>query len=267
MSTPSQLNSTTLLAAAVGNTRIHAGLFVSGRLEKTETIAHEEGDPREVLGSLVEAAGGGAAAVVASVADEAAQRIERVLEGLGVGSVLRLGRDAPVPIPVALDDPTTVGHDRLLNGLAAFELTGQASLVVDAGTAVTCDFVDGEGTFQGGVIGPGLGMMLRSLHRETSALPDVNYEAPDKDRGPWGKDTAHAMCLGVAAQVRGLVHLVLEQTAEAFGAYPRVIATGGDAEALFAVDELVETIVPDLQLRGISAAVGRILEAGRDGEE
>jgi len=49
-------------------------------------------------------------------------------------------------------------------------------MVVVCGTATTIDFLTGEGVFKGGVIMPGVGLMLRSLHEGTAALPDQGGE-------------------------------------------------------------------------------------------
>ena len=178
----------------------------------------------------------------------------------GMGDVYMIGDDIAVPLRHNLDDASTLGQDRQLCALAAYSRARQACVVVDAGTAITVDFVDGEGVFQGGVIAPGLAMMLGSLHEQTSALPSLGWTPPDKARGPFGKDTKHAMLLGVQAAARGLVRHVVETYAEAYEAYPQIVATGGDAPALFEGDEVVEHVVPDLQLIGIleacRAAVG-----------
>jgi pantothenate kinase type III len=97
-------------------------------------------------------------------------------------------------------------------------------------------------------------MMLRSMHAGTAALPALTYSPPDAARGAFGKDTTHAMHLGVTAAAVGMVHHLINSYAEAYEAYPQVIATGGDAAALFEHDELVEHVVPDLQLIGILEA-------------
>lgn len=262
----SALRGSALLAIAVNNTRISAGVFRDGSLERQDSISNGAEGVRAMFETLLGDEAGSMAAVLASVADEPAGAARRAVEGLGL-SVMRLGVDAPIPIPQALDDTSTVGQDRLLTAMAAHEMTGQACVVIDAGTAITVDFVDGEGTFQGGAIAPGLSMMLRGLHERTSALPKLDYEKPDPARGPWGKDTPHAMQVGVTQMARGLVRVMLEDSAEAFGAYPRVIATGGDAKTLFEDDEIVETITPELQLHGIRIAVDRLLRAAEAEED
>jgi len=129
-------------------------------------------------------------------------------------------------------------------------------VVIDAGTAITVDFVDDRGCFQGGCIAPGLGLMLASLHEHTAALPLIERhegEIPDVGAGPLGKTTAGAMVHGCLAAIRGMAHGLIDQYAELNNAYPRVVATGGDAPRLFENDELVEAIVPDLVLMGLQA--------------
>jgi len=244
-----------ILAAAVGNTRSRLGLFENGELHHPVAVSNAD-EPRfvEALASFGDTAG--VHLVVASVNDRLADRLPELAEraGLSPAGEHRVGRDLGIPINHTLDDARTVGHDRLLNALGAYTKAQQACVVIDAGTAVTVDFVDGEGTFHGGVIAPGLGLMLRALHEHTAALPDVPCEPPDPARGPFGKDTAHAMQLGVRNAVVGLVRLQVELFAEAYEAYPQIVATGGDAPGLFEHDEVVEHVVPDLQLIGIHVA-------------
>ena len=135
-----------------------------------------------------------------------------------------------------------------------------ACIVVDAGTAVTVDFIDGEGVFHGGAIAPGASMQLAALHERTAALPRVAFAQPDDV--PFGRNTAEAMLQGVYHGLRGLVWRLVERYAEGYGAFPPVIATGGDAVTLFSDDELIDRIVPELTLQGIAVAVRRAAEVG-----
>ena len=64
--------------------------------------------------------------------------------------------------------------------IGARELLGaKPALVVVCGTATTIDFLAASGEFEGGVILPGVGLMLRSLHENTAALPDADGEYVD----------------------------------------------------------------------------------------
>jgi type III pantothenate kinase len=205
--------------------------------------------------------------LLASVNDAVADPLERTLKGMTFDQVMRVGRDLPVPLQVAVDTPASVGVDRLLNALGAYSTLKQACIVIDCGTATVVDFVDGEGTFQGGCIAPGAATMLRALHEHTAKLPALQFAVADVSKGPFGKDTAHAMQLGVAAAVRGMVHHLIDVYAEYYEAYPQVVATGGDAPALFSQDDLVEKVVSDLQLRGIKEAWNQAVNDDADGAE
>ena len=250
-----------ILAVAVGNTRTSFAHFQGSKMASEATTLPNT-DPVQVAAAIdaMAAGAGDAAIVVGTVNPPMADALESSLRRGKGDRVYRLGRDLEIPIANSLSDDSTVGQDRLLCALGAFTRAGQACVVIDAGTAVTVDFVDGEGTFQGGVIAPGLNMMLASLHEKTASLPKFTFSLPNPVLGPFGKDTKHAMQLGVLNSVRGLVRTMIEQYAEAFGAYPQIIATGGDARVLFAEDELVENVVPELQLIGIAAACTRVLE-------
>lgn len=255
------------LAVAVGNTRTRAGLVREGSLHDPRAINHD--DPRAAAAELAGLAAGAAVTdvLIASVNQPASTAIAAALDGEHGLEVHRFGQDLVIPMVTALDDETTVGQDRLLCALGAYSRAKQACVVVDAGTAITVDFVDGEGVFQGGVIAPGLAMMLGALHQKTAALPEVTLAKVDPERGPFGKDTRHAMLLGVRNAAVGLVRYTAELYAVAYEAYPQIIATGGDSALLFDGDEVVEHVVPDLQLLGIAEAARILLAHREDGPE
>lgn len=240
----------TIVALAVGNSRTRVGLVRDGSVEHASALPSIDAAAIAALAKKLREDAAGVPVVLASVHQEASDRIENALAG--VDDLYRIGRDLEVPIVNALEDDSTVGQDRLLCALGAFSRCEQACVVIDAGTAVTVDFVDGEGVFQGGVIAPGLRLMLRALHEGTSALPSV--ELKDLPQGPFGKTTREAMLLGALHSVRGLVRTMIEQYATAYEAYPQIVATGGDAMVLFENDDVVEHIVPELQLLGIGRA-------------
>lgn len=253
------------VAAAVGNTRTRAGLVRGGSLHDPRAVDHAQPAAAAAEIAALAAAAGVRDVLLATVNPPVSNALAEALQSEHGLDVHRFGTDLVIPMVAALDDDSTVGQDRLLCALGAYSRAKQACVVVDAGTAITVDFVDGEGVFQGGVIAPGLAMMLSAMHRGTAALPELAASKPDPARGPFGKDTRHAMLLGVRNAATGLVRFTAEQYAEAYEAYPQIIATGGDAALLFDGDDLVEHIVPDLQLLGIVEAA-RLLLAHRDDE-
>ena len=263
MSTPAA----ELLAVSIGNTRTRVGVFHDKELDHAGATSNADLNALAAAILEVPVSNPGAPLVIASVNNPVAEPLIQLLEPkikARGGDIYRFGHDLTIPIQNALTDASTVGQDRLLNAVGAFARAQQACIIVDAGTAITVDFVDGQGIFQGGAISPGLNMMLRALHEHTAALPEIKYEIIP-DAAPFGKDTRGAMLLGVQSAALGLVRVLTEKYAEFYGAYPQVIATGGDARTLFEGDDLIEHIVPDLTLIGIQAACR--IQLGLDGDD
>jgi type III pantothenate kinase len=215
-------------------------------------------DLAEAARAIADLAQAGTPVVVASVNDAAAATLEQVLGDLRV-RLYRIGRDLAIDLRHTVDDIKGVGQDRLLCAIGAFQQARQACVVVDAGTAVTVDFIDGEGVFHGGAIAPGASMMLSALHERTAGLPEVEFASLDEGASAFGRNTRDAMLLGVHGAIVGLVHHLVERYATFYDAYPQIVATGGDAPALFENDPIIEHIVPDLQLVGIHTACARAL--------
>ncbi len=246
-----------LLAISVGNTRVTVGHFHHDELHGVQHLA--KADTAGIIAAVAaqwEHAHDAADSevVIAGVDEDATNRIEAAVAAKLGTDVWRVGRDIEVPIGKRLDAGTRTGQDRLLCAAAAYDMLKQAVIVVDAGTCVTVDFIDGEGTFHGGAIAPGANMQLAAMNKGTAALPKLDFRPPDHDE-TFGRSTEQAMLLGVYEGIRGTVQRLTERYSEGYGAFPLVIATGGDAQALFEHDELVTRVVPDLVLRGILVAV------------
>lgn len=256
-----------IVLCALGNTRARIGrLDGADVVDATSVDLASEAQLDAALAELIVAAGGSPAMVIASVNPPAQVALERRLAAAGdVAGVYVAGRDLPIPIETALKDPTTVGHDRLLCAYAAYKRAQGACIVIDCGTAITVDFIDGTGVFHGGAIAPGVSAMLRALPRAAPRLPEVAWGPVELVDGPFGRDTREAMLVGVRAAAVGLAHGLVDRYAEFFGAYPRVIATGGDAQELFGEDEIIEQIVPDLQLVGLADVCREALAPGGAG--
>ncbi len=244
----------TLLAVNVGNTRTALGRFQGGRLaESTSLVNTDRGAIVREAGAMVgrNESGERMPIVVGSVNAAVSEPLSSELDDLDVTEVRRAGAgDLVIPIGRQLDPESIVGVDRLLNAAAAYAMLKQACVLIDAGTAVTVDFVDGAGTFHGGAILPGFRMQLRALHEGTALLPELSPGRPAEGEF-FGANTASAMLHGVYYGIRGAVRLLIERYAEAYQAYPLILATGGDAHLLFDDDELIERVVDDLALQGL----------------
>ena len=113
--------------------------------------------------------------------------------------------DTPIPIRNTYNSPETLGQDRLAAAVgASFLCPKQNILIIDAGSAITYDFVSDAGEYVGGNIAPGIKMRLTMLHRMTKKLPLVEVE--ENELLPlFGKTTRDAIAAGV---IRGIVYEV-----------------------------------------------------------
>jgi type III pantothenate kinase len=253
------------LAITVGNTRTSLAILKGTEIQDRNSFDSTETSDiiEQTIKLWKNLDGESPQIVIASTNSNAGNTISETLADQTSKQIWRIGEDVPVAIGQHLDPETITGVDRLLNGAAAWEMSKQACVVVDAGTCVTVDFIDGEGTFHGGAIAPGARMQLAAMHNGTTALPEVDFELPLDEA--FGKNTAQAMLQGVFHGIQGMVRQLTEQYASRYGAYPIVISTGGDALALFENDDLVEQIVPDLQLQGIAISVSHAMTVETDG--
>lgn len=242
-----------VLAVNVGNTRIAVGAFAAGELLHVVRLEHAQRDQwpqlfREIWQKLDR---DDAAVVGSTVNPLLTEGLEHVIAEATNHTIQWIGQQIELPINVLTEEPDKTGVDRVLNVAAAYEQMGKAVVVVDAGTAVTVDCCNDNGDFLGGAIAPGAKLMLQSLHEHTAKLPEVTFAPPE---GNVGTTTESAMRHGAFSAIRGLVKELAEQYATQLGNWPEIIATGGDATALFGDWELIHAISPDLTLYGIALA-------------
>jgi len=239
---------------SVGNSRIALGTFVAGELQNVARVPHTLRNDWEAMIrqawqplSTIE----NASIAGASVNPTLFEALEHAVQQATGQTVEWVGQEIKVPIKVRTKEPAQTGIDRVLNVAAAFEQMGKGCVVVDAGTAITVDCCNDQGEFLGGAIAPGVTMQLDALHEKTAKLPRVTFARPS---GPFGDTTEQAILQGAFHGVRGMVKELAESYATTLGYWPDIIATGGDAQALFEDWELVHAVAPDLTLYGIALA-------------
>jgi type III pantothenate kinase len=157
--------------------------------------------------------------------------------------------DCHLPAAPRVDAGTQVGPDRLVNTAGAFDRHGGDLIVVDFGTATTCDVVARDGAYIGGVIAPGVNLSLEALHRAAAALPHVDVTKPQK---VIGTNTVACMQSGVFWGYIGLVRGLCDQIKAEYGRAMRVIGTGGLAPLFSQGDMLFDQIEDDLTMHGLT---------------
>jgi type III pantothenate kinase len=237
-----------LLVLDIGNSTTHCGIWTKGAIRTHERIGHEQDALLlKRLAEFWDALGGDRATIVCSVAERHLQRLRPRLEALTRQPCLVVGREFAFPRRVAIDEPGTVGADRLCCAAAAYEIEGRACAVADFGTALTVDCVNDAGEFIGGAIMPGLGLQATALAQASERLPEVPILMPPD---ALGQNTASAIQAGIVLGSLGAVRELVERFAVKLGRWPTLFVTGGHAEIVAQGSDLFDRVVPDLCLRG-----------------
>ena len=196
-------------------------------------------------------------AVGVNVAGEPARvRVEAQLARWRLAPDWMTATDAACGVTNRYARPAQLGPDRWAALIAAWrrsaltDLFPPACVVVNAGTAVTVDALDAEGVFRGGLILPGLRLMLQALAENTSALKT----APGEFR-TFPDNTADALYSGAMQAICGAVEQMRRQI-DTNPAQVRVYLSGGNAPEIVPHLNAPVEVVDNLVLEGVLALAG-----------
>jgi type III pantothenate kinase len=159
-----------------------------------------------------------------------------------------LSHKSKLPFKIEYETPETLGTDRLAAVAGAFYLyPGAEILIIDAGTAITFDFLSSD-IFRGGNISPGIAMRFKALNKFTGRLPLVpltdNYSSP-------GRNTIDAITAGV---ITGVTYEINEyiRTFEKKHTDFKIVLTGGDGGYLKDKINYQLIYMPDIVIDGLN---------------
>lgn len=163
---------------------------------------------------------------IASVAGDAVNSwLKDVLADLGIPSDFARVSVERHGLKNAYEKPQQMGVDRWVAMLAAWQQTRKGVCVVDAGSAVTVDFITATGQHLGGYILPGLRLLQESL---LGATAEVRWTAlPDDVSLQPGNTTAACVFSGGHYLLAALLQRV-KADCDRY-AIDDIILTGGDA--------------------------------------
>ena len=208
------------LALDIGNTAVKAGIFRQDQLLKTFRFSHLNYQrithlmARYPVDHLI----------FSSVRQEHIPAIQRFKKH--VKNLMVLTPDTPLPIKNLYETPETLGNDRLAAVIGGQQLfPNHHVLVMDAGTALTFDFLHASGSYLGGNISPGLSLRFKSLHQATGRLPQMK---PQEKVPPLGRNTRQAIVAGVQNGIIYEMNHYIQYFSEAYASV-KVLLTGGDS--------------------------------------
>lgn len=208
------------LVIDIGNSRTKVCLFDGDTI-----VDHAVIDTCDIS-SLSHYIGGGNVkqAVISSVVDLSQEEKKRI-KGT-YPKVLFVSVSTPMPLENHYQTPSTLGIDRICAAVGANYLFPSTDvMVIDAGTAITIDYVDAGNQYLGGNISPGISMRFRALHQFTSKLPLYQLS---EEFSTVGTSTQSAIVAGVQLGVLHEIDLYIRHfSASHIGS--KIIITGGDA--------------------------------------
>jgi type III pantothenate kinase len=258
-----------LLTFDVGNTETTLGLFEGDTLRAHWRVMTDVARSADELGVLLRGLLSGAeltsrdvqgVAIGSVVPRVTAPLTEACRRWLATERVEVIDARSPLPITLAVDEPLTVGADRIINTLAASRRFERDAIVVDLGTATTFDCITRDGVFLGGVIAPGVQTSAETLFRRTSKLPATELVAPTRTIGTRTEECVRAgVMFGAAESIDGIVRRIIGEWPN--GERPLVVGTGGLAEIFAPLVTCFDLVDPYLTLRGLALAY-ELLERG-----
>jgi len=246
----------------VGNSRIKWGVLENGQIRRTGHISQERIRDRGLQVLTTKIPRQVDEVFVSNVAGKTfATRLSGVI-GMHCECDVRFARTerSGWGVTNSYTQPRRLGVDRWVAMVGAWAEVQSECLVVDVGTAMTIDALDGEGRHLGGQIVAGVSTMASSLATSTSDIPQVR-PAPGRasaDLGMFARNTAAAVREGAQNAVAGAIDRSI-RTLQSNAYEPTVILTGGDSSRI--LNALSETPLhrPHLVLQGLA----HMLDAAR----
>lgn len=164
---------------------------------------------------------------------------------------LVLSASMKLPIRIAYKTPQTLGVDRIAAACGALEMFPYENcLVIDAGTCITYDLLQSDGTFCGGAISPGIFMRIEAMHKFTKQLPLITL-TPEFTYPLIGDSTETCLQSGVINGVKEEMKGMISQY-ECIYSDLKVILCGGDSAFFENRVKPAIFVAPDLVLYGLN---------------
>lgn len=221
-----------ILGIDIGNTNIVVGLLDEKNIKMSNRISTDKSKTSFELFSQFEnmleffkvdinqIEGG----IISSVVPELTNQVSEAVVHLINKTPLIVGPGIKTGLNIKIDNPQTLGSDRVADAVAAIEEYKAPIIIVDMGTATTISVIDKSKNHIGGMIIPGIKTSLNALSSHASQLPYISIEAPKKIIG---KNTIDCMKSGIVIGNAAMIDGLIDRIEEDLNEKATVIATGG----------------------------------------
>ena len=233
-----------ILAVDLGNTQIKFGIFKERELVHTHTCAPNNNIEKNI--KLLKKFN-----ITLSVISSVVPPLT-ILYQKAISKYLELNpliiNHKNCNINLIVDQPETVGADRICNAVAASVLYETSAIIVDFGTATTYDVINNKGDFIGGVIAPGVETSANYLIKKAALLSKTDLKFPKKIIGTNTKNNIQSgVMFGSIDQVTGMIQRINNELA----INHKIILTGGFSKLISPYLTINHFLDMNLTLRGI----------------
>lgn len=247
-----------LLAIDIGNSHVLFGGFADGKQQFVASIATDTRQTGEqyacTIGNVLALhrvqASQITGVVFCAVVPAMVSTIQHALSFLTTAPVLNVGAGVKTGLNIRIDQPRTLGSDRVAQAVYAVRTQPMPCVIVDMGTATSFTALDKTGALVGSAITAGVGISLRALKEHAVQLPTVGLEL--SAHGVLGRNTADAIRAGVVYGAASMVEGMLDRFAEALGQPCTVLLTGGSATLVQPLLRTKTVYEPQVSLLGLA---------------
>ena len=151
-------------------------------------------------------------------------------------------------IKINIKNKKNLGSDRIANAIGAKKFKN--CIIIDFGTATTFDVIK-NGTYEGGVIAPGVNLSIKNLSQATALLPLINLKSQQKS---YGKNTIEALNAGFVWGYDGLINNIIDKIISRSKIKYKILLTGGYANFFNKMIKKKVVIDQDITIKGIANA-------------
>ena len=246
-----------ILVVDVGNTNITFGVYKEQDLLATFHITTKTPRTSDEYGvmilDLLERKGVDVAqlegSIIASVVPDVMHSLTGGIARYTNTRPLIVGPGVKTGIRVVTENPRSIGADRMVDAVAAYEKYGGPVLVIDFGTATTYDYVTEKGEFAAGITAPGVRISLEALWKSAAKLPNVEIKKP---KSILAQETITSMQAGLLYGQIGQTEYIIRKVKEETGiADMKVVATGGLGRTIADETDSIDIYDSVLTLEGL----------------
>jgi type III pantothenate kinase len=240
-----------ILAIDIGNTAATIGFYQAGRLIDFGSIYYDD-IPKYISKITKSGKFSHLDVVISSVFPEITNKLKLSIGALKCLKIWIVGKNLPLEIRHNYSNYIGLGCDRKVNAYGAIKMYRLPLLIIDYGTAITFDYIDSKGIFQGGMIIPGPETAYRALGHRAALLPK-KLTLPRKAKSFIGKNARECMESGILEGYGAMTDELIRRFRTRFGKNLRVLATGGLAGVIRPYTKNIDIVDPQHSIKSLLA--------------